>query len=68
MEKERIKRMRGGAVNDDDEELPGTSGPKGGFAARRAKAQAASEGMMSVTVNSMLTSFLGLYISNTHYL
>ena len=42
MEKERIKRMRGGAVNDDDEDVPGISGPKGGFAARRAKASSAS--------------------------
>jgi hypothetical protein len=46
MEKERVKRMRGGAVNDDDEDVPGVSGPKGGFAARRAKAQAAAQGWL----------------------
>ena len=45
MERERVKRMRGGRPgNDDDEDVPGASGPKGGFAARRAKVQAAAEG------------------------
>ena len=35
--------MRGRPSNDDDEDLPGSSGPKGGFAARRAKNQASDE-------------------------
>ena len=43
LEKERVKRMRGRPSNDDDEDLPGSSGPKGGFAARRAKNQASDE-------------------------